>query len=171
VTVEQATVSAIAFAGVIVAVGFLARLLFERRRLRSMERQWKAASRKIGHRVIVLNDCTCCPVHGPDGMRPAENARPEPASNKRGDPMITTDPIAIYDSRSGGGPWPDIADWCTQQDLNPKAIYRLEIYFDHARVFEYVTDEGGRKRLQPDGPAKRAPYDVPLTSLPPGVTA
>jgi hypothetical protein len=83
--------------------------------------------------------------------------------------MITTDPIAVFDTTSGWTPIPGLTDWAVAKGLDPNVIYRLEIYPGHARVFEYVKDEGGRKRLQPDGPAKRDPYDVLITSLPPGV--
>ena len=80
-------------------------------------------------------------------------------------------PIAVYDTTSGWQPIPGLTAWVEGLGLDPRLIYRLEIHQGRARVFEYVMNEQGRKRLLPDGPEKREPYDVAITSLPPGVSA
>ncbi|MBO3751557.1 hypothetical protein J5X84_36255 [Streptosporangiaceae bacterium NEAU-GS5] len=81
-------------------------------------------------------------------------------------------PLAVFDVSRGWFPPPGFITWAISEGLNPNAVYRLDIYpGPRARVYEYVKDESGRKRLQPDGPVKRDPYDVDLTSLPPGVTS
>lgn len=81
------------------------------------------------------------------------------------------DPIAVYDTTGGWTPVPGLTEWAIQQGLDPRAIYRLEIHPGPvARVFEYVKDDKGKIRVLGEEPMRREPYDIPLTSLPPGVT-
>ncbi len=82
-----------------------------------------------------------------------------------------TVPIALYlaGSTRGWAPRSEVAAWAVSEGLDPNVIYRLEIYEGRARVFEYVKDEKGTRYIV-GRPERRKPYDVAITSLPPGVT-
>lgn len=72
--------------------------------------------------------------------------------------------------------------WVREQGFDPHKIYRLEIYNEgkpSAQVFEWAYDEQGNKYCDIDHDhaaranacviAKRGPYEVILSSLPPGL--
>lgn len=88
-------------------------------------------------------------------------------------------PIATIDTRNRDA-WDRIVadrdlhrrlvDWARDQHLTPENIYRLEIYLvdcPSARVFEYDLDDNGRRYAISNDIARREPYTVILTSLPP----
>lgn len=73
-----------------------------------------------------------------------------------------------------------LLDWMRSQGLDPHDVYRLEVFLvdcPSARVFEYARDGQGRGYCGVDHDhradldcchlARRDPYEVPLSSLPP----
>ena len=93
--------------------------------------------------------------------------------------MTPTPAPVVYDVRDDDAWSRVIADkerydqltaWMRSQGLDPVNIYRIEIHpldSPRARVYEYDRDEAGRMRLVGDDIAKREPYDLALSSLPP----
>ncbi|WP_157253178.1 hypothetical protein [Nonomuraea typhae] len=93
------------------------------------------------------------------------------------------EPIAVFDvndvraqaAMSGDRPyWESVLDWIRGHGLDPNEIYRLEVYRTDrlwARVHEYDRDAAGERYSIGTEVARRAPYDVILTSLPPEPSA
>jgi hypothetical protein len=91
---------------------------------------------------------------------------------------MTREPLAVYDVRSDS--WLEMVKagrankfrgWVQDQGLDPREIYRLEIYLTDcpsAIVHSYAKDSTG-KHFYLDGHdiARRKPYEIPLSSLPP----
>ncbi|MGW4663203.1 hypothetical protein [Streptosporangium sandarakinum] len=93
----------------------------------------------------------------------------------------TLEPLVVYDAGDDtyqqriGTPWHDqLLAWARSNGITPDDVTRLEVYLldaPFARVYEYALDENGRRYLTNDGNdhARREPYNVLLTSLPPGM--
>lgn len=105
--------------------------------------------------------------------------------------MTTLDqasPRVIYDVHAESwayvvadhGRYERLMSWVREQGLDPHNIYRLEVYSAQpsARVFEWAYNEQGARycsldhdhaaRIEACVLATREPYDVILSSLPPG---
>ncbi|MFD9950902.1 hypothetical protein ACFWYW_59195 [Nonomuraea sp. NPDC059023] len=87
----------------------------------------------------------------------------------------TIEPLIVYDcsSRQWHGN-PDVLAWMRAEGLDPEQAYRLEVYLvdcPSARVYEYDRNEAGERYLVGDDAARREPYDVILSSLPPDTPA
>lgn len=100
--------------------------------------------------------------------------------------MTAPDPIYVFDAHAPDR-WRFYADevhprflaWLREQGLNPRAIWRFEVYLldcPSIRVFEYLLDDDGIPYCgidhdhRPGGGcvmAERDPYEVPANSLPP----
>jgi hypothetical protein len=82
---------------------------------------------------------------------------------------------AVYDCRDGSFPFDGataICDWAVREGFDLRDAYRMEIRLldtPFARVFEYDKDAQGGRFLDPatDDIAKRRPYDVVISSMPP----
>lgn len=95
----------------------------------------------------------------------------------------TLEPLAVHDVQ---GSWPppnlnDFLAWAREQSIEPNDTYRIEIYLLDclfARVFQFDKDEHGKVRCAVDHEhhpgrvmdcevARRKPFDVPVSSMPP----
>lgn len=89
------------------------------------------------------------------------------------------EPVRVLDAREEpmrarlGTPWHmSLLDWFKQEGINPRNVYRLEVYLvdcPSGRIFEYDVDQEGNRYVKAgqDEAARRRPYDVILSSLPP----
>jgi hypothetical protein len=91
---------------------------------------------------------------------------------------MTPEPLAVYDVREEpfrsmlGTPWHMcLLDWLVEEGFDPLDIYRVEVYLvdcPSARVYSYARNEDGKRYLASElDLARRPPYDVILSSLPP----
>ncbi len=85
----------------------------------------------------------------------------------------------VHDSQT----WPppnlsEVLGWARSEGINANETYRIEVYLldcPFARVYEYDRDENGTRFCWVEHDhlddrcdvAKRKPFDVPLTTLPP----
>ena len=85
------------------------------------------------------------------------------------------DPLAVYDVREGSYQYEGFAAfrrWAAAQGMDINETYRIEIHSPSApfaRVFTYDRDKQGRRHLDPvtGDAARRAPFDQPISSMPP----
>lgn len=99
----------------------------------------------------------------------------------------TPEPLAVYDA-SDAESWPrQVPDlelflqWARDQGIEPNNTYRIEIHLiddcPFARVFQFGRDDSGARPCVVDHdhrsdfarcePARPAPFDVPISSMPP----
>ncbi|MFI6819253.1 hypothetical protein ACIBG7_43180 [Nonomuraea sp. NPDC050328] len=90
---------------------------------------------------------------------------------------MSREALAVFDSRDDA--WYELVRlgqanafraWVESQGLDPREIYRLEIYLvdcPSARVHSYAKDANGKHYLDGTDIARREPYEIALSSLPP----
>lgn len=89
---------------------------------------------------------------------------------------MSTDTLqAVYDVRDGSYPFDGatvLCQWAAENGIDTDSAYRIEIHLldcPFARVFQYDQDAQGRRFIDPatDDAARRKPYDLPISSMPP----
>lgn len=85
---------------------------------------------------------------------------------------------AVYDVRDGSWrdltlkQWDQLRAWAMEQGIEPNRTYRWEIHLIDMpcmRVFEFEYDENAHLIFDPatSDAARRKPYDLPISSMPP----